>query len=164
MDIMSEEPKEASEESPDELVFDLQGVLEDSMTDWQQAHAFEDMARMTLILDMKAETAAFTIAQVTILHNLYEKMMSKQSAKVKELMEKHLEDIRKGRDVQYDRIRPPWEALQQMEEHLKQEVEREQISQLPEMLSSQYSISVTPGHPETCACYACEDIRQQSGV
>lgn len=155
---MSEEPKEASEETPDELVFDVQDVLEDSMTIWQQAHAFEDMARMSLDFERKDMYAVFRTAQATILDILYLKMMSKQSHKVKALMQKHVEDIEKGKDVQYDRMRVPWEALQRMEENLLKEAEK--VPEVP--VESQFVDSVTPGHPPTCACYACEDQRNNA--
>lgn len=154
---MSEEPKEACEETPDELVFDVQGVLEDSMTIWQQEHAFGDMAKDAIDLDMREEAAAFLIAQKTVMRTLYNKMMDKQSDKVKGLMQKHFDDIKTGQDKQNERLAALWSSLERIEEQLIQE----SAEVVP---ISHYSNVMTPGHSETCACYVCEDRRKLQGV
>jgi len=109
---MTDDEQVASEETPDKIMLDLTGLAEVIMTHWQLANACKSLRDMSIEAEQMGWAGAFTLAQYYFVEKVYNEIIAKQSEKVQTLIKQHDEDIAKGKEEPYKRVREKWEQLE----------------------------------------------------
>ena len=128
------------------VIFDVKSVMDEVMTVWQIAHAYEDLARMALEGQRMDMYAAFKMAQSSMVQNFYILLMSKQSEIIQKRIEMKHEEEKTGDEGQYAHTIQKWENMEK--------------GALAENASDEPKSAET--HAPACNCWNCYEARRKA--